>query len=76
MSDAVNLALLVGRVWVGVVMAAHGLRHVRALRSGPGMANWLSSLGLSNGPLQARRAAGLQCQPGVRTSGQAGCAPS
>jgi putative oxidoreductase len=54
MSNAVNLALLVGRVWVGVVMAAHGLNHVRALRSGPGMANWLSSLGLYNGPLQAR----------------------
>jgi putative oxidoreductase len=52
-SDAVNLALLVARVWVGVVMGAHGVRHVQALRSGPGMANWLSSLGLSNGPLQA-----------------------
>lgn len=54
MSDAVNLALLVGRVWVGLVMLAHGLNHVRALRSGPGMANWLSSLGLSNGSLQAQ----------------------
>jgi putative oxidoreductase len=54
MSDAVNLALLVARVWVGAVMLAHGLNHVRALRSGPGMANWLSSLGLSNGPLQAQ----------------------
>lgn len=53
MSDAVNLALLVARVWVGAVMLAHGVRHVQALRSGPGMANWLSSLGLSNGPLQA-----------------------
>lgn len=54
MSDAVNLALLVARVWVGIVMLAHGLNHVRALRSGSGMANWLSSLGLSNGPLQAQ----------------------
>jgi putative oxidoreductase len=54
MSDAVNLALLVARVWVGAVMFAHGLNHVRALRSGPGMANWLGSLGLSNGPLQAQ----------------------
>ena len=35
-------------------MGAHGLRHVQTLRSGPGMANWLSTLGLSNGPLQAR----------------------
>ena len=54
MSNAVNLALLVARVWLGVVMLAHGLNHVRTLRSGPGMASWLSSLGLSNGPLQAQ----------------------
>ena len=53
MSDAVNLVLLVARVWVGAVMGAHGVRHVQALRSGPGMANWLRSLGLSNGPLHA-----------------------
>jgi DNA-binding MarR family transcriptional regulator len=37
MSNAVNLALVVGRVWVGVVMAAHGLNHVRAaIGSGDG----------------------------------------
>jgi putative oxidoreductase len=54
MSDVVNAALLVARVWIGVVMLVHGLNHVRALRSGPGMANWLSSLGLLNGPLQAQ----------------------
>jgi putative oxidoreductase len=54
MSNAENLALLVARLWVGAVMLAHGLNHVRALRSGPGMANWLRSLGLSNGPLQAQ----------------------
>jgi putative oxidoreductase len=53
-SNAVNLALLAARVWVGVVMAAHGFKHVRALRSGPGMANWLTSLGLSHGPFQAQ----------------------
>src|SRR5439155_5058951 len=35
-------------------MLAHGWRHVGALRSGPGMANWLPSLGLRNGPLQAQ----------------------
>ena len=54
MSDAVNLALLAGRLWVAGVMLAHGVKHVRALRSGPGMANWLGSLGLSYGPLQAQ----------------------
>ena len=54
MSDAVNLALLIARVWIGVVMLVHGVKHVKSLKSGPGMANWLASLGLSNGPLQAQ----------------------
>src|SRR5947208_16029915 len=35
-------------------MFVHGWRHVKALQSGPGMANWLESLGLRNGPLQAQ----------------------
>src|SRR6266480_6498949 len=52
--DALNFALLLARVWVGIVMFAHGWRHVKALHSGPGMANWLESLGLRNGPLQAQ----------------------
>ena len=51
--DAANFALLLARVWVGAVMFVHGWRHVKALQSGPGMANWLESLGLRNGPLQA-----------------------
>jgi len=51
--DALNLALLVARVWVGAVMFAHGWRHLQSVRSGPGMANWFESLGLRNGPLQA-----------------------
>ena len=51
--DALNIALLIARVWVGVVMFAHGWRHLHSLRSGPGMANWFESLGLRNGPLQA-----------------------
>ncbi len=52
--DALNFALLLARVWIGIVMFVHGWRHVKALRSGPGMANWLGSLGLRNGPLQAQ----------------------
>ena len=54
MSDAVNVALLIARVWIGAVMLAHGVRHVKALRSGPGMANWLGGLGLAYAPLQAQ----------------------
>src|SRR3954470_4770721 len=35
-------------------MFAHGWRHVKALQSGPGMANWLESLGLRSGAMQAQ----------------------
>ncbi|HEY7106313.1 MAG TPA: DoxX family protein [Acidimicrobiia bacterium] len=52
--DAYNFALLLARVMVAVVMFAHGWRHVKALRSGPGMANWFESLGLKPGPLHAQ----------------------
>ena len=51
--DAINLALLIARVWIGIMIFAHGYRHLKAIRSGPGMANWFESLGLRNGPLQA-----------------------
>jgi putative oxidoreductase len=54
MDNAANFALLLARVWVGIVLFVHGWRHVKALQSGPGMANWLESLGLRNGPLQAQ----------------------
>jgi putative oxidoreductase len=51
--DVVNLALLLARVWMGGMMFAHGWRHLRSVRSGPGMANWFESLGLVPGPLHA-----------------------
>jgi putative oxidoreductase len=51
--DAANLALLAIRVVLGCVMFAHGWRHLKSLRSGPGMANWFESLGLHPGPLHA-----------------------
>jgi len=54
MENALNFATLLARVWVGAVMFAHGWRHVQAIRSGPGMASWLESLGLRQGPLQAQ----------------------
>jgi putative oxidoreductase len=51
--DIFDGALLVARVWVGVVMFAHGWRHLKSVRSGPGMANWFESLGLKPGKLHA-----------------------
>jgi len=52
-SRAVNFALLLSRVWIAVMIFAHGRRHLRALRSGPGMANWFESLGLRPGSFHA-----------------------
>jgi putative oxidoreductase len=52
--DAVNFALLLARVWVAIMIFAHGWRHVKSIRSGPGMANWFESLGLKPGPLHAQ----------------------
>lgn len=51
--DTIDGALLVARVWVGAVMLAHGWRHLKSVRSGPGMANWFESLGLKPGKLHA-----------------------
>lgn len=52
-ADWADLALAIARVWMGGMMFAHGYRHLKSVRSGPGMANWFESLGLKNGPLQA-----------------------
>jgi putative oxidoreductase len=52
-SDAANFAVLLARVWVGIMIFAHGWRHVKAIQSGPGMANWFESLGLKPGPVHA-----------------------
>ena len=48
-SDAANFAVLLARVWVAIMIFAHGWRHVKAIQSGPGMANWFESLGLKPG---------------------------
>jgi putative oxidoreductase len=52
-SDAINLALLLARVWIAFMIFMHGWRHVHALRAGPGMANWFESLGLKPGQFHA-----------------------
>ncbi len=52
--DAYNFALLLARVMIAVMVFAHGWRHVKAIRSGPGMANWFESLGLKPGALHAQ----------------------
>lgn len=52
MSDAtaVDIALLVLRVGLGVVMLAHGWRHVKTIE---GTGKWFASMGMRPGPLNA-----------------------
>jgi putative oxidoreductase len=63
--DAYNLSLLIARVWIGGIFLAHGWRHFKAIRSGPGMANWFESLGLRNGKLQAMNVTYLELAAGA-----------
>jgi putative oxidoreductase len=51
--DSLDFALLLSRVWIAIVIFMHGWRHLKAVRSGPGMANWFESLGLKPGPIHA-----------------------
>ncbi|HEX9682583.1 MAG TPA: DoxX family protein [Acidimicrobiales bacterium] len=52
-ADAVNLALLVFRVVVGVVMLAHGYRHIFGGGKIDGTAGWFESLGMKPGLVHA-----------------------
>jgi len=59
-SDAANFALLLARVWVAIMIFAHGWRHVKAVQAGPGMANWFESLGLKPGQFHALMVTGTE----------------
>ena len=48
-SDAVNFGLLILRVWVGVVMFAHGYRHIFGGGKIQGTGGWFASLGMKPG---------------------------
>jgi putative oxidoreductase len=51
---SLDFALLASRVWIAFMVFMHGWRHLKSLRSGPGMANWFESLGLKPGWLHAQ----------------------
>ena len=51
---SLDIALLASRVWIAFMVFMHGWRHLKSLRSGPGMANWFESLGLKPGWLHAQ----------------------
>ena len=52
-TDAVDLALLVLRGWVGIVMLAHGINHVVGGGRIQGTAGWFASMGMRRPMLQA-----------------------
>jgi putative oxidoreductase len=52
--DSIDAALLLVRVWLGVVMIAHGLNH---LRTQEGTARWFASKGFRSPELNARMSA-------------------
>ena len=51
--DAINLALLLLRAMVGVIMLAHGLNHIFRGGKIAGTAGWFESLGMKPGILHA-----------------------
>jgi putative oxidoreductase len=51
--DWANFALALARVWLGIMIFAHGWRHLHVTRTGPGIANWFEGLGLKPGPVHA-----------------------
>ena len=58
--DSLDFALLLARVWIAFMVFMHGWRHLKAIRSGPGMANWFESLGLKPGWLHAQMVTGTE----------------
>ncbi|HEX6222110.1 MAG TPA: DoxX family protein [Acidimicrobiia bacterium] len=52
--DALEIVMLVARVWAGVVMLAHGINHAR---SQEGTAAWFDKVGFRSPALNARMAA-------------------
>lgn len=47
--NELDLALFLLRVWIGIVMLAHGLKHLRGREK---TTNWLESIGYRSAPLQ------------------------
>lgn len=60
--EPIDLAMLVLRLWLGAVMVAHGVNHLRSLQ---GTADWFASVGFRKAPLQARLSAGAEVAIGA-----------
>lgn len=64
-ADAFNFALLVFRVAIGAVLAAHGYGHIFRGGKIAGTAGWFDSLGMKPGKLHAWLASGAELAAGV-----------
>jgi putative oxidoreductase len=69
--EQVDIAILVVRLWLGIVMIAHGINHARTLE---GTAQWFASKGFKSARMNARLSAaseiliGLSLIAGLLTS--------
>lgn len=60
--DTIDVAFLILRIWVGVVIALHGLNHARSL---DGTAKWFASIGFRSARIQAAASAGVEIAAGA-----------
>lgn len=60
--ETMDIAALILRVWVGVVIALHGLNHARSL---DGTAKWFASIGFKSARIQAAASAGVEIGAGI-----------
>jgi putative oxidoreductase len=60
--DQIDTAMLVLRVWLGIVMLAHGINHAR---SQEGTARWFEKVGFKSPQLNARLSAGNEIAIGL-----------
>lgn len=60
--DSIDIALLVLRVWAGIVIIAHGVNHGRSLQ---GTANWFGKVGFRAPGLNAFLSASMEIAVGV-----------
>ncbi len=60
--ESLDVAMLVLRIWVGIVILLHGVNHARSL---DGTAGWFGSVGFSSPKLQALASAVVEIGVGV-----------
>ena len=60
--ETIDIAILILRVWVGTVIALHGINHWRSL---DGTAKWFASIGFKSARIQAAASAAVEVGAGV-----------